>query len=117
MAGNLDKIVAALLGPKPFNPETNTPRDVGLGGPSTEYIATSQDENGVPFNFPRIWWTNGEPMLLPEEEARYRALQYEQATGERFPRFDTFGAGGFSAMNRSAMGGAQLGPLTSRLRR
>lgn len=104
-------IAAALAstthGLKPFDPAVNTPQEVGLGGPSTEYLTGSQDPWGNEFNYPRIWWIDGQPVLLSPEAAYEQALKYEAATGKLFPRYRNSGAADFAAQNRSALGGAE----------
>lgn len=109
----IDVIAAALRGMKPFNPETDRPQDVGLGGPSTEYLAGARDEMGNEFNYPQIWYIGGRAVLLPPEEAYQKAIEYEAATGKYFPRYRNEGASGFAAQNRSALGGAEMGPLAT----
>lgn len=102
------------FGLEPFDPAVNKPQDVGLGGPSTEYLATEEDQHGQPFNFPTIWWDKqGKPNLMKTGDARRQALAYEYATGKKFPRYDTFGQGDFAAMNRSALGGGETMPLAT----
>jgi hypothetical protein len=102
---------SVLQGLKPFDPQRDTPKDVGLGGPSTEYLAGAQDPWGNEFNYPRIWWMNGKPTLLSPEAAYEQALKYEAATGKLFPRYRNSGAADFAAQNRSALGGAENKPL------
>jgi hypothetical protein len=111
----IDAVASALYGLRPFEAGKDMPKDVGLGGPSAEYLAGAQDPWGNEFNYPRIWWMNGEPVLLSEEEAYKRALEYESATGQYFPRYRNSEASTFAAQNRSAMGGAELGPLATML--
>jgi len=78
-----NRIVSALM---PFDPAVNKPKDVGLGGPSTEYLATDLHPQGGTFNYPSIWWdASGNPVLLEGDAAYDQALQYEQTTGQRFP--------------------------------
>lgn len=101
-------------GPRPFDPAVNTPQDVGLGGLSTEYLATSEDPYGQPFNYPQIWYDMyGQPHLMSEQDAYNQAVNYELASGERFPRYDTVGQASVAAENRSMMGGAAKGKLGS----
>lgn len=97
---------------EPFDPKKHKPKDVGLGGPSTEYLATEEAPSGGFWNIPQIWYDrNGTPHLLDADAAWMMARDYEAATGKRFPRFETPGAGSFNAMNRSAQGGGALGLL------
>lgn len=110
----IDMVAAALRGPKPFNPATDEPQDVGLGGMSTEYLAGGQDQMGNEFVYPQIWYIGGKAVLLEPDAAYQKALDYEAATGKMFPRYRNSGAGSFAAENRSAMGGAEQGlPLMS----
>lgn len=99
---------------RPFDPAKDSPRDVGLGGPSTEYLITEQAPDGSFWNIPSIWWDrDGAPILLDADAAMQMAVDYEARTGHKFPRFSSPGAGAFSAMNRSAMGGATDNALAS----
>lgn len=91
----------------PFDPATNQPRDIGLGGPSTEYLGTATDAYGQPYNFPTIWWDDqGNPHLLDQSNALAFMDEYEALTGKYAPRFDSMGAAEWAAKNRSAQGGA-----------
>lgn len=117
-----DKIARLLMadrqvsqfGLHPFDPSRDTPQDVGLGGPSTEYTATSLDPNGVAFNYPQLWWDNyGNPFLLPEDQALNQSLMYEQTSGQQFPRYNTLENADFASQNRSLLGGAEQTPLAS----
>lgn len=98
---------------EPFDPSKHTPKDVGLGGPSTEYLITENAPDGGFWNIPSIWWDKkGNPTHIKDrEQALALARHYEETTGKRFPRYGTPGAGSFAAMNRSAMGGASQGGL------
>lgn len=109
----IDQIAAALYGLKPYDPNMNTPTDVGLGGPSTEYLAGSQDPYGNELTYPQIWWMGNEPYHLSPDDAYNQAMQYESATGKMFPRYVNAGASDFAAQNRSAMGGAEFSPLAN----
>lgn len=113
MADDIDLIAAALRGMKPFTPGKDVPQDVGLGGPSTEYLAGSTDERGNGFNYPTIWWIGGQPVLLSPDDAYQKAIAYEAATGQYFPRYRNDEAASFAAENRSALGGASMGPLAT----
>lgn len=96
----------------PFDPQQHQPRDVGLGGPSTEYLATGDDGSGGVWNIPLIWWDDkGDPHLMEYDDAMMFAQQYEAQTGKRFPRYQSEGAASEMAMNRSAMGGASQNAL------
>lgn len=112
------KVIEALLssryGLRPYDPAVNKPQDVGLGGPSTEYLATANDPYGQPFNYPQIWYDmNGNPHLLEGDAAYNQAVDYEVNSGVRFPRYDTMGAAETFAQNRSIVGGAEKFKLGS----
>lgn len=116
------KIIAAILaghandkfGLKPYQPGYNFPQDVGLGGISTEYVATDYDPQGQVMNYPQIWYDQqGMANLLPQEQAMQQALAYEEGSGMRFPRFNSIGNADTFAQHRSIMGGAEQVPLAS----
>ena len=99
---------------EPFDPSKHTEMDIGLGGPSTEYIATENAPDGGFWNIPTIWFDKGgKPLKLDNYNSAIMAREYEDKTGKMFPRFKTPGAGSFAAMNRSAMGGANQGSLAT----
>lgn len=102
------------FGYRPFDPAVNEARDIGLGGPSTEYLATELDPTGAVMNYPTIWWNaGGDPVLMDPFQAYDQALSYEETSGLRFPRFKTIPQAEIAAENRSAMGGGQKGRLAS----
>lgn len=102
------------FGLQPYAPGYNFPQDVGLGGISTEYVATDYDPQGQVMNYPQIWYDQqGMANLLPQDQAMQQALAYENGSGLRFPRFDSIGNADTFAQNRSAMGGAENTPLAS----
>jgi hypothetical protein len=85
--------IQANQGLVPFDKDIHTPRDVGFGGPSTEYTMTVDAPDGQVAVIPSIWWdTNGEPVVLDQRDAERRSFEYEQETGKQFPRFP---AGGY----------------------
>lgn len=99
------------LGLAPFDPARNVPRDVGLGGPSTEYLATAPMFGGI-VNYPTIWWDEaGNPVLLDGDAAWSMAHDYQQATGQRFPKFHNINTAEWAAKSRSAQGGATRNAL------
>ena len=107
-------LLSQTMGLEPFDPERHSPQDLGLGGMSTEYLATEEDEDGLPFNFPTIWFdSGGKAGLLPVGAARKISLDYEKSTGKLFPRFErgNFGTAVEQAQHRSAMNGAMKGLL------
>jgi hypothetical protein len=108
--------IQANQGLVPFDKDIHTPRDVGFGGPSTEYTMTVDAPDGQVAVIPSIWWdTNGEPVVLDQRDAERRSFEYEQQTGKQFPRFP---AGGYEladeyAQARTRQGGASESPLAS----
>ena len=100
---------------EPFNPSKHQPQDVGLGGPSTEYLITVDSPDGGVMVIPSIWWDEeGKPQLIEDQdEAVSLAVEYEKGNDVVFPRFapkaykeaDTF------AQKRSKTGGASFMPL------
>lgn len=102
------------FGLRPYKTGYDFPQDVGLGGPSTEYIATEYDPSGRVMNFPQIWYDQqGVAHLLPQDDAYSRALAYEASSALRFPRYSSTGQADFYAQNRSALGGAETEPLAA----
>lgn len=99
----------------PFDPVKHTPQDVGLGGPSTEYLITVDAPDGGVMVIPSIWWdADGKPQLIEDQSQAVRmAAEYEKASSKQFPRFapkaykeaDTF------AQQRSKAGGASKSAL------
>jgi hypothetical protein len=102
---------------EPFNPNKHQPRDVGLGGLSTEYLVTQDAPDGSVWVIPSIWWDqNGEPMLIEDQEQIQRlAQEYEAATGGLFPRFGErdYETADSWAQQRSSTGGASTVPLVN----
>ena len=91
---------------EPYDPDVNQPKDVGLGGLSTEYTASEIEPSGQAVNYPQIWWTpQGEPVLMEGDPAYNMMRRYEAMTSKQFPRFPNIGAAVWAAMNRSATGG------------
>lgn len=116
------KVIAAILaghmndqfGLKPYQPGYNFPQDVGLGGVSTEYLATDVDPQGRVMNYPQVWYDRqGMANLLPPDQAMQQALAYEESSAQQFPRFNSVGSAETFAKNRSIMGGAETVPLAS----
>jgi hypothetical protein len=101
----------------PFDKDIHTPRDVGFGGPSTEYTMTVDAPDGQVAVIPSIWWdTNGEPVVLQDQrEAERQSFEYEQQTGKQFPRFSPkdYASADQFAQERSLQGGAEKGPLAT----
>jgi len=108
MAGLLDLIDQL----EPFDPEKHSAVDIGLGGKSSEVSMTANDNDGVAFNYPSVWFTrDGQPVPLPSDLARDMALSYEELTGKMFPRFGSIDEGVNAAKSRSLIGGATRGLL------
>jgi hypothetical protein len=115
-----DQAAQTLMGElEPFDPSKHTPQDIGLGGLSTEYLATDfdpehitfsdlGDPEGLAFNYPTIWFNdNGVPIHLEDSrQAMAQALKYETKTGKKFPRFLDLPTAVNVAKQRSNMGGA-----------
>jgi hypothetical protein len=101
----------------PFDKDIHTPRDVGFGGPSTEYTMTVDAPDGQVAVIPSIWWdTNGDPIVLQDQrEAERQSFEYEQQTGKQFPRFSPkdYASADQFAQERSLQGGAEKGPLAT----
>lgn len=110
----------------PFDPEQHTPKDIGLGGPSTEYLITVDSPDGKVMVVPSIWWDEkGEPAFIGDlnedkiyvEDIIKIAQDYEKETGLSFPRFgeagnpDNYKLADTWAMKRSKAGGASEVPL------
>ena len=76
----------------------------------TERLATEVSADGQVFNHPTLWFTqDGEPLDLTSQDAREvatsLAMQYEAATGKRFPRFGTaFDQDGVKLMQNFELG-------------
>lgn len=116
------RIIASILaghandqyGLKPYDPGVNFPQDVGLGGLSTEYVATEYDPQGQLVNYPQVWYdTEGRAKLLEPDQAYAQAMAYENGSKMSFPRFDSLGNASVFASHRSTMGGAENAPLAS----
>ena len=113
MVGMDDREALARLLLEPFDPAKHSPQDVGLGGLSTEYLATDLDPEGAAFNFPTIFFgEDGKAVYFEDPRAAMaQALAYEERIGQRFPRFSDIDSAVEAARNRSQMGGATTVPL------
>lgn len=111
-----DKVLKAPL--IPFDKAIHKPRDIGLGGPSTEYTITELSPEGRVWNIPTIWWDEkGNPKKLKNMDALRQAFKYELQSNLRFPRYDTFESGDQAAVERSKQGGAMVGPLAQPMKK
>lgn len=114
----------------PFNPSIHTPQDIGLGGPSTEYLITIDGPDGEVIVVPSIWWNDeGNPVFfgdmqtneINQQDILEQVMRYEESTNERFPRFgkvgvpDNYRIADRFAQSRSQAGGASMIPLTQAL--
>ena len=102
---------------EPFNHKKHEPKDVGLGGPSTEYLITVDAPDGGVMVIPSIWWdSKGKPNLVEQKEAIKQAKKYEEFSGKQFPRFapKAYKEADEFARSRSASGGATQNELASK---
>ncbi|WP_428398324.1 LPD38 domain-containing protein [Marinobacter salarius] len=95
---------------RPFQPGEQV--DNGDGSFSTERTVT------VPIgrrwaNVPSLWMSPDGPKELDEDAAVRAAMDYERATGTKFPGFDSVDEAVASAKARSDKGGANQGSITS----
>ena len=100
---------------EPFDPAKHSPADVGLGGKSTEYLMSEKSPDGMFWNIPSIWWgPNGNAYLFKgrPDDAWEMAKNWEENTGEKFPRFESLDAAMMAAARRSDEGGAMKSRLT-----
>eukprot|EP00481_Brizalina_sp_1-RS-2013_P001474 TRINITY_DN3693_c0_g1_i1.p1 TRINITY_DN3693_c0_g1~~TRINITY_DN3693_c0_g1_i1.p1 ORF type:complete len:123 (-),score=19.81 TRINITY_DN3693_c0_g1_i1:41-409(-) len=67
---------------EPFDYNKHKPQDVGLGGPSTEYLVTLDSPDGGVWVVPSIWWDEeGNPTLVENQDKVFEiAKQYEKET-------------------------------------
>lgn len=109
-------VIAALLGDlplpiRPFDPSTDQPADLGLGGMSTEVLGTYDTPQGDYANIPGAWFVGDRgPFLVDDPMAL--ANDYEKATKTNFPRYDSVDEAVMGARYRSAMGGGESGDIT-----
>lgn len=100
---------------EPFNYKKHKPQDVGLGGPSTEYLVTLDSPDGNVWVVPSIWWDEeGNPTLVENQDKVFElAKQYEKENNVMFPRFPQgeYKQADMFAQARSKAGGASKGLL------
>ena len=79
----------------------------------TEYTMTVQDPSGKFVLVPSIYMNeNNKPVRFTKEsQALKAAMNYEQSSGKRFPRFKTPEEADKFAEKRSESGGVRNGPL------
>lgn len=92
----------------PYDPQKNKPQDLGLGGPSTEFLATIDDPKGGYRNIPTIWYNNqGKAQLVNQDIAAGLADLTQRVTGRSFPNYKDVPTAVKSAEQRSQQGGAE----------
>ena len=114
----------------PFDPSIHEPKDIGLGGPSTEYLVTIDSPDGQVMVVPSIWWDKeGNPTFLGnletgdinQDDILKFVDAYEKETKQSFPRFgqagvkDNYRIADRFASTRSQQGGASSVPLVNAL--
>lgn len=116
MSGKMDAVIAALMGKmplpvRPFDPASDAPADLGLGGVSTEVLGTYQTPQGDYVNIPSAWFVgNNGPFLVDDPMAL--ANDYEVGVQKSFPRYDALDQAVMGAQYRSATGGASGRSIT-----
>lgn len=115
---------------QPFDPNIHKPKDIGLGGPSTEYLVTIDSPDGQVMVVPSIWWDEkGNPTFLgnietgeiDQDKIVDLVTQYEKNMNQMFPRFgqagvsDNYRIADRFATSRSKTGGASKVPLINAL--
>jgi len=102
---------------EPFDYTKHKPQDVGLGGPSTEYLITVDSPEGGVMVIPSIWWDeDGKPQLIEDQRQAVKlAKTYEKETKKQFPRFapKAYKEADMWAAGRSKAGGASKGLLAT----
>jgi len=98
---------------EPFNPKKHKPIQTVGSNYATEYLASEISPEGTAWNIPTIWFNKetGEPTYLKGDKAWNTALEYENETGKRFPRFNSIEKAVKSAESRSKRGGASKNKL------
>lgn len=96
------------MGLEPFDPQKHTPKDIGKGGLTTEYLRTEYAPDGSVWNIPSVWWDDeGNPLEITDPKMLVElADTYERHSGKRFPRFRSIEDAVRAAKGRSAGGGA-----------
>lgn len=92
----------------PFDPKKHKAIELPGGRKATEYTSTAEAPGGGAWNIPQIWFNKktGEPKLLTGDAAWNASKDYEDSTGDRFPRFPSISAAEKAAAGKSKAGGA-----------
>ncbi len=103
---------------RPFDPEKDKARLNPNRTRSTEIVRTVQIGDEIA-NVPSLWWErdSGEPVDLTglsDDALAAAASRYENETGEKFPRFQSFEEGNAAAQKRSDAGGGRAGSITGK---
>ena len=93
---------------EPFDPKKHKPIDTVGGMKSTEYLVSEESPEGTAWNIPTIWFDKKtkEPVLRTGDDAWNTALEYEEETGKKFPRYKSISEAVDAAKKRSGKGGA-----------
>ena len=93
---------------EPFDPKKHKPIDTVGGMKSTEYLASEESPEGTAWNIPTIWFNKKtkKPVLRTGDDAWNTALEYEEETGKKFPRYKSIPEAVDAAKKRSSKGGA-----------
>ena len=107
-----EKAPAVLI---PFNPRVHKPIQMPDGSIMTERTATEyvDGNSGQVWNIPTIWFdaNTNKGVEVDLDRAMGLAHEYEQRTGNKFPRFNSIEDAVSSAQQRSESGGATQGSL------
>lgn len=102
---------------EPFDYTKHKAQDVGLGGPSTEYLITVDSPEGGVMVIPSIWWdAEGKPQHIKDQRQAVKLAQdYEASSKKQFPRFapKAYKEADSWAASRSKAGGATKGFLAT----
>lgn len=116
MSDKMSAVIAALMGDfplpiRPYDTSSDVPRDIGLGGPSTEVLGTYDTPAGDFANVPQLWYLGNHGPFMVEDPIPF-AHDYEVATGRTFPRYDDLNSAIMGAQYRSGAGGAEARSIT-----
>jgi hypothetical protein len=96
---------------RPYDPAKDQPRINPDGSVSTEITRTVQTPDGGWTNVPSLWFGDTGPVDLTtqsDDQLAQLAAQYEQGSGQVFPRYGSVEEAEKAAVARSAGGGAQF---------